>query len=191
MHKALTLVSVALALIALAASDLRGQIDNDDNQGNRTVDLVDDCDPDDPAWLPVGCLQNDGDVTAGEFNAFLRSPLYDNIAPFGVDPGLFLVGHPSWRTDPSHVVIEAGKKIRVRNAGGRPHTFTAVAQFGGGVVPPLRVGTQLAPECAALVLLAPGDGTSLTASGEGLQRFQCCFHPWMRATVRVLPDDED
>ena len=154
--------------------------------GNRAIDLVDDCDPDDPAWLPVGCLQNDGDVTAAEFNSFLRSPLYDNIPPTGVEPGLFLVGHPSWRNDPSHVVIEAGKKITVRNVGGRPHTLTPVAQFGGGIIPPLNVGTQTAPECATAVRLQPGDSTSITADGEGLQRFQCCLHPWMRATVRVV-----
>jgi plastocyanin len=192
MHKAQKLALGALALVALAAPDLRGHDDyNDDNRGNRTIELVDDCDPDDPAWLPVGCLQKDGDVTAAEFNAFLRSPLYDNIPPPGVEPGLFLVGHPSWRNDPSHVVIEAGKEIRVRNVGGRPHTFTAVAQFGGGVIPPLNVGTQPAPECAASVRLEPGDRSRLTAGGEGIQRFQCCFHPWMRATVRVVADDDN
>lgn len=192
MHKAQTIAVGALALIALAAPVLRGQNQNNDaNSGNRTVNLVDDCDPDDPAWLPVGCFQNDGDVTAAEFNAFLRSPLYDNIAPFGVEPGLFLVGHPSWRNDPSHVVIEAGKKIQVRNVGGRPHSFTAVAAFGGGVVPPLNVGAQMAPECAQHVRLEAGDSDTITAGGEGLQRFQCCFHPWMRATVRVVDKDEN
>jgi plastocyanin len=192
MHKAQKLAVGALALVALAAPGLRGQDNNnDDNRGNRAIDLVDDCDPDDPAWLPIGCLQKDGDVTVAEFNAFLRSPLYDNIPPPGIEPGLFLVGHPSWRNDPSHVVIAAGKEIRVRNVGGRPHTFTAVAQFGGGVVPPLNVGTQPAPECAASVRLAPGDRARLIAGGEGIQRFQCCFHPWMRATVRVVADDDN
>ena len=191
MHKVQTIAVGALALIALAAPSLRGQNqNNDDNQGNRRVDLVDDCDPDDPAWSPVGCFQKDGDVTAAEFNAFLRSPLYDNIPPPGVEPGLFLVGHPSWRNDPSHVLIEAGKRIQVRNVGGRPHTFTQVAQFGGGVIPPLNVGTQPAPECAQALLLEPGDSDTITADGEGIQRFQCCFHPWMRATVRVVTKDQ-
>ena len=143
MHKAQTIVVGALALIALAAPALRGQNQNNDaNSGNRTIDLVDDCDPDDAAWLPVGCFQNDGDVTAAEFNAFLRSPLYDNIPPAGSEPGLFLVGHPSWRNDPSHVVIEAGKKIQVRNVGGRPHTFTAGGAVRRRCLPPLNVGTQ-------------------------------------------------
>jgi plastocyanin len=191
MYKAHKLAIAALALVALAAPNLLGQQTNDANQGNRTIQLVDDCDPSDPSWAPVGCLQDDGDVTAAEFNTFLRSPLYDNIPPFGTEPGLFLVGHPSWRNDPSHVVIQAGKALKIRNVGGRPHTFTPVAQFGGGVVPPLLVGTQPAPECATHLRLEAGDSTTLTAGGTGIQRFQCCFHPWMRATVRVIPPEEN
>ena len=193
MHRAKLLTISALAIIAFAAPVVSShdQPNNDANQGNRTIEMVDDCDPNDAAWLPVGCLQNDGDVTAAEFSQFLRSPLYDNIAPPGDGVGSFLVGHPSWRNDPSHVVIAAGKKIDVRNVGGRPHTFTPVAEFGGGVVPPLNVGTQPAPECASSIRLEPGDRTSITASGEGIQRFQCCFHPWMRATVRVVAKDDN
>ena len=192
MYKAIRLTLGALAIVALAAPGLRSQVNSDDNRGNRAIALVDNCDPDDPEWLPTGgCLLKDGDETLTEFNAFLRSPLYDNIPPTGVEPGLFLVGHPSWRNDPSHVVIEAGKQIRVTNVGGRPHTFTAVAQFGGGVVPPLNVGTQTAPECAGAVRIQPGDETRMTAGGEGIQRFQCCIHPWMRATVRVVADDDN
>ena len=192
MKKAQMFTVGVVAVIALAAPILSGQSrKNDDNSGNRRVDMVDDCDPADPAWAPVGCFQRDGDVTAAEFNAFLRSPLYDNTPPPGDGIGSFLVGHPSWRNDPSHLVIESGKSIDVRNVGGRPHTFTAVAEFGGGVVPPLNVGAQPAPECALSVRIEPGAGTTLTAGGEGLQRFQCCFHPWMRATVRVVSKDDN
>ena len=186
MNRAIRFTIGALALIAFAAPGLLSYDEqNDANRGNRTINMVDDCDPSDPDWAPVGCLQNDGDVTSAEFGAFLRSPLYDNIPPAG-EPGLFLVGHPSWRNDPSHVVIERGKEIKVKNVGGRPHTFTPVAQFGGGVVPPLNVGTQTAPECANLLRIEAGDSTRIVATGEGIQRYQCCFHPWMRATVRVV-----
>src|SRR5688572_18102666 len=87
MQKGLTFVMGALVLIALAAPALRGQQNNDANRGNRTIDLVDDCDPADGNWAPVGCFQNDGDVTAAEFDEFLRSPLYDNQPPTGVEPG--------------------------------------------------------------------------------------------------------
>jgi hypothetical protein len=31
----------------------------------------------------------------------------------------------------------------------------------------------------------------MTAGGEGIQRFQCCFHPWMRATVRVIAENDN
>jgi hypothetical protein len=52
----------------------------------------------------------------------------------------------------------------------------------------------MAPECAAPVApatdrfqLAPGGKLDVEAIAEGIQRFQCCIHPWMRATVRVTP----
>lgn len=191
MHNAIRFTVGALAVVVLATPSLRSYDErNDNNNGNRTIDMVDDCDPNDPGWTPTGgCLLKRGDVTLAEFNRFLRSPLYDNIPPPLSEPGFFLVGHPSWRNEPSHVMVEAGKKVRVRNVGGRVHTFTAVQEFGGGVVPPLNVGTQRAPECALAVRIAPGDGTTMIAGGEGIQRFQCCIHPWMRATVRVVNDN--
>jgi hypothetical protein len=162
------------------------------------VTILDNCDPTDPAWTATGgCLLDEGDVTEAEFNVFLRSPLYDNDNDPLSTVGQFLVGHPSWRNDPSHVSVEAGSKLHVKNEGGRRHTFTPVAQFGGGRVPPLRVGTQMAPECAAPpagqpdpYLVDPGAALKLQTAGEGIQRFQCCLHPWMRATVRVTPAED-
>jgi hypothetical protein len=49
----------------------------------------------------------------------------------------------------------------------------------------------MAPECALApgttdpYLVGPGGKLKLEAEGEGIMRFQCCLHPWMRATVRV------
>jgi plastocyanin len=163
------------------------------------IAIKDNCDPDDPGWAPTGgCLLKRGDVTLAEFQTFLRSPLYDQPFNSADNPvGQFLVGHPSWRNDPSHVVVEQGERIRVKNEGGRLHTFTPVAEFGGGRVPPLLVGTTMAPECAAPAApptdpyqVAPGDKLKLKATTEGIQRFQCCIHPWMRATVRVVPEHD-
>jgi len=57
------------------------------------------------------------------------------------------------------------------------------------VVPPLNVGTQTAPGCANLVVVEPRDRDKFIATGEGIQRYQCCFHPWMRATIRVVSKD--
>lgn len=189
----------ALLVLVLSAIWAVGSPTNlvaDDDGVN--IAMIDDCDPTDPNWAPVGCLRKRGDVTAAEFNAFLRSPLYDQPLNLGDNPvGQFLVGHPSWRNDPGHAVVELGERIRVTNEGGRPHTFTPVAEFGGGRVPPLRVGTTMAPECAPPTApltdpfqVAPGDNLKLKTVAEGLQRYQCCFHPWMRATVRVVAEHD-
>jgi plastocyanin len=204
----LVLGFIVFVAVAAAAPDLRGHGDDRDD-GNQRIKLLDDCNPDDGTWdaVPGGCVKDKGDVSAPEFDAFLRSPLYDNQAPFGVEPGLFLVGHPSWRNEPSHIVIAEGKKITVKNAGGRPHTLTPVAQFGAGRIPPLNAGFPppppppagpgMAPECAPPPmgqvdpwLLVPGQRFRITASGVGIHRLQCCFHPWMRATVRVVEKNE-
>jgi hypothetical protein len=194
---------IVLVAVATAAPDLRGHDGGDrHNRGNQKIALIDDCDPNDTAWGTVpGCLQEDGDVSNAEFNALVRSRLYDNIPPLA-DPGdpptppnagQFLVGHPSWRIESAHIVIREGRRITVVNEGGRPHTFTEVAEFGGGRVPPLLAGTTIAPECAPPptgqvdpTQLAAGARFRMTAEGVGLHKFQCCFHPWMRATVRVV-----
>lgn len=145
------------------------------------VAILDACDPADPAWAPTGgCLLRKGDVTNAEFGALLRSPLYTG-----------LVGHPAWRNEPSYLSVRDGMPIRVTNEGGRPHTFTRVAAFGGGRVPPLNVGVTPAPECQVApgandpTQVAPGDMLTVEDLPAGLHRFQCCFHPWMRASIRV------
>jgi plastocyanin len=194
---------IVLGAALVAVPDLRGHGSDDrDIQGNQRVALIDDCDPNDPDWGAVpGCLQDDGDVSNAEFNAFLRSPLYDNIPPLALvgnpmEPGQFLVGHPSWRIDAGHIVIREGRKITVVNKGGRPHTFTEVEEYGGGRVPPLLVGTTIAPECVLPTgetdptQLAAGARFRMTASGVGIHKFQCCFHPWMRSTVRVVEKND-
>lgn len=163
-----------------SASTSRGGSDN------RKIDVLDDCDPNDATWAPTGgCLRSRGDVTNAEFGALLRSPLT-------VPPNAALVGHPSWRNEPSYLSIESDKDIRVTNHGGRLHTFTEVAQFGGGRVPPLNVGLTPAPECApgaGAVDLPPGARQNIGNLSVGLHRFMCCIHPWMRAVVRVSLDD--
>lgn len=156
--------------------------DGEDN--NRKIAMRDNCDPSDPAWAPTGgCLLRRGDVTAAEFNAYLRSPLT-------IAPNAHLIGHPAWRNEPSYASIESGKSLRVSNEGGRTHTFTEVAQFGGGRVPPLNIGLSPAPECAAAVNIPPGAKTEIASMSDGVHNFECCIHPWMRATVRVHPEME-
>ncbi len=168
---------------ALNASVISAKSDRGDNNGR--IAMLDNCDPADPAWAPTGgCLLKRGDVTNAEFGAFLRSPLT-------IPANAQLIGHPSWRNEPSYVSVGSRKKLRVVNEGGRTHTFTEVAQFGGGRVPPLNIGLAPAPECATAVNILPGERTELPRLSDGIHRFECCIHPWMRATIRVHSGSHD
>jgi hypothetical protein len=148
--------------------------------GTEQITLMDDCDPDDPGWAPPpGCLHAKGSVSNAEFNLFRLSPL--------VGAGAVIVGHPSWRIEPGYVAVGLGDKLKITNLGGRPHTFTEVTNYGGGVVPPLNVGLAQATECLAAATIAPGGGKGeIPGLALGNHKFQCCFHPWMRAAVKVV-----
>jgi hypothetical protein len=167
-----------------APSASRGGGDGGDRDAAR-IAIRDDCDPRDPGWAPTGgCLLRRGNVTFAEFNRELSSPL-----------SLSVVGHQGWRNDPSYLVTLAGGTVQVRNAGGRAHTFTEVAQFGGGKVPnpALNKGLVTAPECPGSVNIPPGGTTEVSGLAVGDHRFQCCIHPWMRELIKVKAhqDDED
>jgi plastocyanin len=172
------LVCVGLLVGAAATTDVAAG--DDRGRGNREVVLLDDCDPTDPAWVPTGgCNLPDGDVTLAEFNAFLLSPLAVSV-----------VGHPAWTFEPMYQKLESGKRLRIRNEGGRVHTFTEVVSFGGGRVPPLNAGLSVAPECVAptVINIAGGGRDVVEGLAPGDHRFQCCIHPWMRALVTVRDD---
>ncbi len=146
---------------------------------DEKVRLRDDCDPTDPAWAPTGgCALKEGDVNTTEFNAELISPLAKAI-----------IGHLAWRFDPSYLKIEPDETVEVKNEGGRGHTFTEVANFGGGFVPPLNFGLTFAPACAAATVLPPGASMEVTGLTVGNHRFQCCIHPWMRILIKVKPEE--
>jgi plastocyanin len=165
------------------AFDAIGSSGNSDS-GNRHISVLDDCDPSDNLWAPTGgCQLRNGDVTLAEFNTLLASPLSASV-----------VGHPAWRNQPSYLKIEAGSDVRITNDGGRLHTFTKVAQFGGGRVPPLNIGLTPAPECILSggavdpTQIFPGGRLRLEDLAEGIHRYQCCIHPWMRALIKVQDD---
>lgn len=93
--------------------------------------------------------------------------------------------------------INLGSNLKVDNEGGETHTFTVVANFGGGRVPPLNTGNPtVAPECvagpnASNVDIAAGGALTVTSGASGVlktrgtYKVQCCIHPWMRTTVVV------
>src|SRR5205823_2728719 len=97
-----------------------------------------------------------------------------------------------WRFDPTSLGVTLGQTIAATNYGGEKHTFTLVAQFGGGSVPSLNTASGNpveAPECKTLAdsdIIAPG-GTFTTPAQNvvGTRYYQCCIHPWMRSTVNV------
>lgn len=99
----------------------------------------------------------------------------------------------NWDFEPDNLTVHEGTPIIAVNQGGEPHTFTEVANFGGGFVPPLNGGENAAPECAAgfsSVAVAKTrilQGSQLQVAGlsKGVHHFQCCIHPWMRMTVVV------
>ncbi len=178
---AVALLIMGIGVLLFVGAWRTGPVLASDSDNDARVTLRDDCDPRDPTWAPTGgCALRRGDVDRNEFNALVQSPLSNAT-----------IGHPAWRFDPSYLKIEADETVEVRNRGGRGHTFTEVAAFGGGFVPPLNFGLTPAPECtpAAAPVLPPGAETNVTGLGVGNHRFQCCIHPWMRTLIKVKPND--
>lgn len=140
--------------------------------GPRKIALLDDCSPG-SVWNG-GCSLPGGSVTIQQFQADLPK------------------GHASWRNEPSYLKISSGKGVKISNEGGRPHTFTRVAAYGAGIVPPLNwPGESIAPECLNSAtrlasLLAGGESMVLEDLEPGVHKFMCCFHPWMVGEIRVL-----
>jgi len=93
-----------------------------------------------------------------------------------------------WHFAPSTANVRVGQTFVATNKSGETHTFTEVAEFGGGIVPLLNQLAHVpnvAPECAAAALEAddfvPAGGTYReTVDHTGNLKFQCCIHPWMR-----------
>ena len=162
MRKVVRLSAALLALLVVVAA-----ADN----GPRRIAVLDDCDPADDTWSDTGgCSKDRGEVTFAEFVA--AAPL----------------GHPAWRNAPSYLKVFGTGNLQVVNEGGRTHTFTEVTAYGNGVVPPLNPnGNAAVPECADFSdsLLPPGATLKLERLDRRVHKYQCCFHPWMRAEVRV------
>ncbi len=105
-------------------------------------------------------------------------------------------GHPDkkWDFEPDTLHIKQGTTISIVDQGGEPHTFTEVAQFGGGFIPQLNgPGETTIPECAggfdkvkvARTRMLQGSTIQIPGLSKGEHVFQCCIHPWMRVKVIV------
>jgi len=141
------------------------------------VALVDQCDAATfNAALGAGTCKTNGSTTFSQFNTELNSQ--HTVA--------------AWRFDPTTFTAKLGQSIVVTNSGGEVHTFTEVEEFGGGIVPSLNTASNNpteAPECAALAqedfIQAGATSTEEPETSIGTEKYQCCIHPWMRATVTV------
>jgi hypothetical protein len=93
-----------------------------------------------------------------------------------------------WHFAGSNGNVRVGQDFVATNKGGETHTFTEVAEFGGGLVPLLNQLARVpdvAPECRPEALepddfVAQGAKTRTTVGHSGNLKFQCCIHPWMR-----------
>lgn len=102
--------------------------------------------------------------------------------------------HPidAWHFTPSNVTMRVGDLLVATNRGGEAHTFTEVEEFGGGIIQQLNELTELtevAPECNAVAgsdFIAPSASSSEEEEEAGVEKYQCCIHPWMRAQVRIV-----
>jgi plastocyanin len=181
-------VTLAVFVLAMAMWTISTALQAQVRGNDANVTMMDDCSTTDAGYDAFGgCPEGapfpgfksyKGDVSAPEFFALLFSPL--------TAPG-HVIGHPSWRNEPSYISIRSGQTLRVTNRGGRSHSFTAVQHYGGGFVPPLNGTMTPAPECnpGEVEVLHHGEAQRLEGLAPGLHKFQCCIHPWMRGSVRV------
>jgi plastocyanin len=157
------------------------------NTGSRTpaaaqsrqdvlVNIQDACDPDTfNAALGAGTCVRSGGM---QFDRFIEQLTR-----------LRFVG--PWHFAPPNANVQVGQTFVALNKGGEVHTFTEVADFGGGIVPRLNdlAGVPaVAPECAALEpddFVAPGTTYREDVEHAGTLKFQCCIHPWMRLEAKA------
>ena len=150
-------------------------------QGDKKFRLLDDCEPTSfNAVLGDGACVGNGHTTFDEFIAELEATQDAH----------------KWRNQPSQAHLNVGRPTFIENRGGEVHTFTPVANFGGGFVAELNgiSGNPVpAPEClnfGSIVFIPPGGTEEGPTAGSsempvGITRFQCCIHPWMRTVVEV------
>ena len=99
----------------------------------------------------------------------------------------------NWDFEPDTLTVDEGTPIIAVNQGGEPHTFTEVANFGGGFIAPLNDNAPTVPECqmgfgniaVARTRILQGSQLQVTGLSKGVHNFQCCIHPWMHFTVVV------
>lgn len=180
-----TLLAAAIAVAGTACSDTTMpttsapaslRADRSSHEHMKTVRMLDECDATtfNQVIGPGTCIRNGG-LTFEKF----------------IDQLTHLQAAPGWRFSPENVTLRVGDLLAATNIGGEEHTFTEVEEFGGGLVGLLNTlsgNPIIAPECRELApgdFVPPGGTVTETVTEEGDEKYQCCIHPWMRATVHV------
>jgi hypothetical protein len=180
MRKFTTLTLLAACLMAAGVTHAAGPVIT---PSPAQVVALDECDPatfNDPGAAGPGFCLN---VALGASTVF--SNLLAEAAAGTPDP--------NWNFSPNAMTIRKGSLLSVVDQGGEPHTFTEVAQFGGGFLPPLNGGQATVPECnggfanvaVAKTRVLQGSRLEVNNLSKGKHLFQCCIHPWMRIEVDV------
>ena len=175
--------AVAVSVLVAAAAAFA------DGDGER-FRVRDDCDP---------ATFNSGPPT-GPGLGIICNPAFDGDQTFTdfIDEIRQTQQAEHWRFEPDRTTVDRGERTTIESRAGEFHTFTKVADFGGGVVPVLNNLSHAGatrPECLA----APGptnigvpDGARLNGPRggsadlpKGTTKWQCCIHPWMRSTITV------
>jgi hypothetical protein len=150
-------------------------------QGDKKIRMYDDCEPTTfNAALGDGACVGNGHTTFDEFIAELAATQDAH----------------KWKNQPSAMQLNTGRPTLIENRGGEVHTFTPVANFGGGFVNELNgiSGNPVpAPEClnfGSIVFIPAGGAEEGPTAGSselpvGSHKFQCCIHPWMRTVIDV------
>lgn len=183
--------AIGLGLTALMPSGVAVATGPSDDRDRVRIVMTDDCEPASfNAALGEGACVGNGTTTLNQ--------LIGQLTRTG--------DAPAWAFHPGRARAELGDRLRVVNRGGEPHTFTKVAQFGGGCVEELNhiLGLTPVPECRQSVtrngkristfeatFVAAGQARTFKPARAGVHRYECLIHPWMRSVVVVRDDGPD
>ena len=158
-----------LAPLTLCLVPATAGLADEDSATPAQIVALDECDPTTfNAQLGADFCKN---IAVGSATTFEQ--LFAKAAAGAPDPG--------WDFEPDSVTIKKGTPLIVVNQGGEPHTFTEVAKFGGGFIPPLNHGEATVPECAggfgkvavARTRILQGSHLQVTGLSEGVHYFEC------------------
>ena len=165
--------------------------------GGERFRVRDECDP---------TTFNSGPPT-GPGAGIICNPVFDGDQTFAefIDEVTADKQAEHWSLQPERTTVDRGERTSIESRGGEFHTFTKVAEFGGGILAGLNFlsgAGPTRPECGAENALAPpnqvdhigvpdgktvpGPSTALGSFKKGeTTKWQCCIHPWMRSTITV------